>query len=183
MTTLVHCAPIVTTRIDLTPAQPVPAAVPAPAAPPAAAPAPAPAAGPAAGDDYTVAVYLNREPHSVTDYQSGHIMTEAHTTDGAPLRLFFHAERFTDPELDTDERDVAEAALCVGDGYGEDDHDQPWPTHLPPLSVGDVVAVITSTGTTAHLSIAPRGFTRIHAPAHLVTHATTHGRTARSPRL
>ncbi|MCZ1012338.1 hypothetical protein [Streptomyces lydicus] len=128
---------------------------------------------PTAGNDYAVTVYVNREPHSTGGYHSGHIMTEARTADGAPLQLIFHAERFTDTDLDIDPRDVAEAALCIGNGHGEDDHGQAWPPTLPPLSVGDVVAVTSPYGTTEHLSIAPNGYTRIQTPAHLAPAETT----------
>ncbi|MER6433686.1 hypothetical protein [Streptomyces sp. 900105245] len=156
MTIAVHRPYIVTARID-TAQPPAPAALAlAPAAPGPAASAPAPAV-------YTVTVYVNTARHSFGGYRPRHPLAEVTHPDGSPLRLTFHASaRINDHEA------AADAAYCVGNRQGVDDHGQSWPADVRSISTGDVVKVTGPDHWIIHLAVVGCGFSPVPEPTILV---------------
>ncbi|MFF8478691.1 hypothetical protein [Streptomyces sp. NPDC015414] len=144
MTTALHRPHVVTARIDT-----------------AKPPAPAPAA-------YTVTVYVNTARHNFNGYRHRHPLAEVTNPDGSPLQLVFHANaRIKDHET------AADAAYCIGNRQGIDDHGQSWPADVRSVSTGDVVKVTGPDHWIVHLAVIGCGFSPVPEPTLLIPLAGT----------
>ncbi|MFE5407181.1 hypothetical protein ACFQ9Z_39145 [Streptomyces sp. NPDC056580] len=144
MTTALHRPQLVTACIDT--AEP---------------PAPSPA-------DYTVTVYVNTARHNFDGYRPRHPLAEVTHPNGSPLRLVFHTNAHI-----KDHEAAADAAYCVGNRQGVDDHGQSWPDDVRSVSTGDVVKVTSPDHWIIHLAVIGCGFSPVPEPTLLVPLAGT----------
>ncbi|MFF8401724.1 hypothetical protein ACF06P_08835 [Streptomyces sp. NPDC015684] len=113
-------------------------------------------------------MYVNTARHNFAGYRPGHALAEVTHPDGSPLRLVFHAG----PRINGHEA-AADAAYCVGNRRGVDDHGQSWPTDVRSVSTGDVVKVTGPDHWIIHLSVDGPGFFPVPEPTLLVPLAGT----------
>ncbi|MFF7953657.1 hypothetical protein [Streptomyces griseorubiginosus] len=115
---------------------------------------------------------MNVAPGHFNGYRHGQTVAEATRPDGGPLHLVFTTGRVNSAHR------AADAAFVVGNRQGADDHGQQWPADIRSLSVGDVLRVTASDGSSHHLAIASSTFSTVGPPAEHIHIAAT-GATSR----
>ncbi|WP_435279666.1 hypothetical protein [Streptomyces sp. 1222.5] len=71
------------------------------------------------------------------------------------------------------EPEITDAAYCVGNRQGVDDHGQSWPADVRSVSTGDVVKVTGPNHWIIHLAVVGCGFSPVPEPTILVDLAGT----------